>query len=66
MDQGWTWERDVPPRWLLIDDGGSGGFVGFSAIATGSPGTYAFALPEPAPGAIRDLRDPDAAEDDEI
>lgn len=24
MDQGWTWEQNVPPRWLLIDDGSSG------------------------------------------
>jgi len=32
----------------------------------GVHGTYTFALPELPPGAIRDLRDPDAAEDDEI
>ena len=31
----------------------------------GVHGTYAFALPDLAPGAIRDLRDPDNAEDDE-
>ncbi|GAA5065178.1 TnpA family transposase [Thermocatellispora tengchongensis] len=31
----------------------------------GVHGTYTFALPELAPGAIRDLRDPDAAEDDD-
>jgi hypothetical protein len=28
-------------------------------------GAYNFALPEIAPGAIRDLRDPDAPDDDE-
>jgi TnpA family transposase len=32
----------------------------------GVHGTYTFALPDLAPGAIRDLRDPDTAEDDEI
>ena len=31
----------------------------------GVHGTYTFALPELAPGAIRDLRDPDTAEDDD-
>lgn len=31
----------------------------------GVHGTYTFALPDLAPGSIRDLRDPDAAEDDE-
>ncbi len=31
----------------------------------GVHGTYAFALPDLTPGAIRDLRDPDAGEDDD-
>jgi hypothetical protein len=31
----------------------------------GVHGTYTFALPDLAPGAIRNLRDPDAAEDDD-
>ena len=32
----------------------------------GVHGAYSFVLPELAPGAIRDLRDPDAAEDDDL
>ncbi|MFE3455175.1 hypothetical protein ACFXJ8_40285 [Nonomuraea sp. NPDC059194] len=32
----------------------------------GVHGAYTFAMPDLAPGAIRDLRDPNAAEDDEI
>ncbi|GII05504.1 Tn3 family transposase [Planobispora takensis] len=32
----------------------------------GVHGTYTFALPDLAPGAIRDFRDPDATEDDDI
>jgi len=28
-------------------------------------GTYSFVLPDPAPGAIRDLRDPDAPDDED-
>jgi hypothetical protein len=31
----------------------------------GVHGTYSFALPDLAPGAIRDLRDPDAGDDDD-
>ena len=31
----------------------------------GVHGTYTFALPDLVPGAIRDLRDPDNAEDDD-
>ena len=32
----------------------------------GVHGAYSFVLPELAPGAIRDLRAPDAAEDDDL
>ena len=31
----------------------------------GVHGTYSFVLPDLAPGAIRDLRDPDAADEDD-
>ena len=31
----------------------------------GAHGTYSFTLPDLAPGAIRDLRDPDATDDDD-
>ncbi|WP_329094014.1 Tn3 family transposase [Streptosporangium sp. NBC_01469] len=38
-------------------------FVHYSHL--GVHGTYTFALPDLASGAVRDLRDPDAAEDDD-
>jgi Tn3 transposase DDE domain len=37
----------------------------FVSSHLGVHGTYSFVLPDLAPGAIRDLRDPDAADEDD-
>ena len=37
----------------------------FVSTHLGVHGTYSFALPDLAPGAIRELRDPDAAGEDD-
>ncbi len=37
----------------------------FASRHLGVQGTYSFALPDLAPGAIRDLRDPDAGDEDD-
>jgi len=41
------------------------GFPPFVSRHLGVHGTYSFVLPDLAPGAIRDLRDPDAADEDD-
>ena len=41
------------------------GLSPFVSRHLGVHGTYSFALPDLAPGAIRQLRDPDAGDDDD-
>ncbi len=58
--------RRLKAQGYPVRDGDMARLSPFVHSHLGVHGTYTFALPDLAPVAIRDLRDPDAGEDDEI